>query len=228
MVTLKLMKNDSEIRNRYLDQYSDIYGENVYLSSVDSVENKISTIKGGSEFTAFYRLIMKCKNCLFSESKSGFNLGMGNANSKIVFIIASKGAEDDGISNFLSSESGQLFDKILSAVNLSREDVFISNLLNCTLSTDNELDQLEYNICEPHFNQQLQIINPTLIVAMGEDVGNKLLKMNKSISELNKKVHDYEGIDLLVTYHPEAILKNPKLKQPTWEDFKNIRDNYLN
>ena len=52
--------------------------------------------------------------------------------------------------------------------------------------------------------------------------------MNKSISELNKKVHDYVGIDLLVTYHPEAILKNPKLKQPTWEDFKNIRDNYLN
>ena len=222
------MKNDSEIRNRYLDQYSDIYGENVYLSSVDSVENKISMIKGGSEFTAFYRLIMKCKNCLFSESKSGFNLGMGNANSKIVFITASKGAEEDGNSNFLSSESGQLFDKILSAINLSREDVFISNLLNYTLSTDNELDQLEYNICEPHFNQQLQIINPTLIVAMGEDVGNKLLKMNKSISELNKKVHDYEGIDLLVTYHPEAILKNPKLKQPTWEDFKNIRDNYLN
>ncbi len=228
MVTLKLMKNDSEIRNRYLDQYSDIYGENVYLSSIDSVENKISTIKGGSELTAFYHLIKKCKNCLFSESKSGFNFGMGNANSKIVFITASKGAEEDGNSNFLSSESGQLFDKILSAINLSREDVYISNLLDYTLSTDNELDQLEYNICEPHFNQQLQIINPTLIVAMGEDVGNKLLKMNKSISELNKKVHDYEGIDLLVTYHPEAILKNPKLKQPTWEDFKNIRDNYLN
>lgn len=222
------MKNDSVLRNRYVDQYQDIYGENLYLSSIDSVKNKISTIKGGSELTAFYHLIKECENCSLGESPSDFNFGVGNTNSKIVFIAESKGTLDDEKSNSLTGESGQLFDKILSAIKLSREDVYISNILKYLPSKNSNDKSSEIKICESHFKQQLQIINPELIVALGENAGNKLLNIDESISALNRKVHDFEGIDLLVTYHPEAILKNPTLKQPTWEDFKKIRDNYLN
>ena len=66
------------------------------------------------------------------------------------------------------------------------------------------------------------------MVALGEDVGNKMLNVNESIENLNGKIHELENFNLMVTYHPDEILKNPKLKQPTWEDFKKIRDNYLN
>ena len=220
------MKNDSEIRNRYLDQYSDIYGENVYLSSVDSVEIKISTIKGGSELTAFYHLIKDCKDCTYSNSN--IELGVGNENANIVFIAEAKCKGDADQNNSLIGEAGQLFDKILSAIELSREDVYISNILKYTPSKNSNSHQFEIKICKDHFQQQLQIINPTLVVALGEDVGNKILNVNKSIETLSGKIHKLEDFNLIVTYHPEAILKNPKLKQPTWEDFKKIRDNYLN
>ena len=109
-------------------------------------------------------------------------------------------------------EAGYLFDKILSAIKLSREDVYISNILKYTPSKNSDFHEAEIKICESHFQQQLQIINPTLVVALGEDVGNKILDANESIKSFNGKIHKLEYFNLMVTYHPEAILKNPKLK----------------
>ena len=220
------MKNDSVLRNRYLDQYKDIYGENIYLSSIELVENRISTIKGGSELTAFYHLIKDCKDCTHSNSDVDF--GVGNENANIVFIAEAKCKGDANQNNSLIGEAGQLFDEILSAIKLSREDVYISNILKYTPSNNSDSHQSEIKICEFHLQQQLQIINPILVVALGEDVGNKMLNVNESIESLNSKIHKFEDSNLMVTYHPEAILKNTKLKQATWEDFKKIRDNYLN
>lgn len=220
------MKNDSVLRNRYLDQYKDIYGENIYLSSVELVENKISTIKGGSELTAFYHLVKDCKDCTHSDSD--LNLGVGNENANIVFIAEAKCRRAADYNNSLMGEAGHLFDKILSAIELSREDVYISNILKYIPSKKYDSHEAEIKICESHFQQQLQIINPTLVVALGEDVGNKILNTNESIKSFNGKIHELEYFSLMVTYHPEAILKNPKLKQSTWEDYKKIRDNYLN
>ena len=220
------MKNDSALRNRYLDQYKDIYGENIYLSSIEVVENRISTIKGGSELTAFYHLIKDCKGC--AHSNANIDFGVGNENANIVFIAEEKCKGDADHNNSLIGEAGELFDNILSAIELSREDVYISNILKYIPSKNSDSHQSEIEICESHLQQQLQIINPTLVVALGADVGNKMLNVNKSIESLNGKIHKLEDFNLIVTYHPELILKNPKLKQPTWEDFKKIRDNYLN
>jgi len=219
------MKNDSAFRNRYLDQYKDIYGENLYLSSIELVENTISIIKGGSELTAFYHLINDCKDC--THINSNINFGVGSENAKIVFISESRCKGNDNHNNSLMGESGQLFDKILSAIKLSYEDIYISNILKYIPSKNTDSHQPDVTICESHLQQQLQIINPTLIVALGEDVGNKILNVNESIESLNGKIHKFNDFNLMVTYHPEAILKNPKLKQPTWEDFKKIRENYL-
>ena len=106
------MKNDFVLRNRYLDQYKDIYGENIYLSSIELVENKISIIKGGSELTAFYHLIEDCKDCVYNNSN--IDLGVGNENANIVFIAEAKCKGDADQNNSLIGEAGQLFDKILS------------------------------------------------------------------------------------------------------------------
>jgi len=220
------MKNDPVLRNRYLDQYKDIYGENIYLSSIELVENKISTIKGGSELSAFYHLIKDCKDC--AHSNSNIDFGVGNENANIVFIAEAKCKGDADHNNSLIGEAGQLFDKILSAIELSREDVYISNILKYTPSKNSDSYQSEIKICESHLQQQLQIINPTLVVALGEDVGHKMLNVNESIESFNGKIHKFKDFNLIVTYHPEAILKNLKLKQSTWDDFKKIRDNYLN
>jgi DNA polymerase len=220
------MGSDSTLRNRYLDQYKDIYGENIYLSSIELVENKISEIKGGSELTAFYYLIKDCKDCALVNPD--MNFGAGNENANILFITESKFQKDGDHNNSLTGEAGQLFDKILSAIKLTRADIYISNIFKHTPLENSDSYQSNIIICESHFQQHIQLINPTLVVALGEDVGNKMLNLNEPIENLNGKIHELENFNLMVTYHPDEILKNPKLKQSTWEDFKKIRDNYLN
>ena len=220
------MKNDSELRNRYLDQYKDIYGENIYLSSIELFGNKISPIKGGSKLTAFYHLIKDCEKCAHVNPNMSF--GVGNENASIVFIAESEPQKDDVDNGPLMGEAGELFDKILSAIKLTREDVYISNILKYYPYKNPDYDQSNIKICGSHFQQHLQIIDPTLVVALGEDVGNKILQVDESIEILNGTIHKLKDFNLMVTYPPKAILKNPKLKQAAWEDFKKIRDDYLN
>ena len=220
------MKNDIVLRNRYLDQYKDIYGENIYLPSIELFGNKISTIKGGSELTAFYHLIKDCEECDHINPNMSFGVGNGNAN--IIFIAESIPQKGDIQNEPLVGEAGELFDKILSAIKLTREDVYISNVLKYCTFKNPDSNQSNIKICESHFQQHLQIINPTLVVALGEDVGNKILQLNESIETLNSTIHELKNFNLMVTYPPKAILKNPNLKQPAWEDFKKIRDYYLN
>ena len=220
------MKNDLVLRNRYLDQYKDIYGDNIYLSSIESVNNKINTIKGGSKFTAFYNLIKDCKDCAYNNSDVDF--GVGNENSKIVFITEAICKGDYYHYNSLTGDVGQLFDKILSAINLSRKDIYILYLFKYIPSKNSDSYQTEIRICEYHLQQQLKIINPNLIVALGEDVGKKILNVNQSVENSNGNIHKLEDFDLMITHHPVAILENSKLKESTWKDYKNIRDNYLN
>ena len=82
--------------------------------------------------------------------------------------------------------------------------------------------------CEPYLKKQLQLINPKLIVALGRIAAMTLLRTKDSLTNMRNKIHKYENIDLIVTYHPAALLRNPNFKKPTWEDFKLIRDKYIN
>ena len=214
------------LRNRYLEQYKDIYGENIYLSSIELVENKISTMKGGIKLTAFYHLIKDCKDCAYANPD--MNFGSGNENTNIIFIAESKPHEDGEHNNSLTGEAGQLFDKILSAIELTRKDVYISAVLKHTSFKNTNVYHSNTKICESHFYQHLQLINPTLVVALGKDVGNKILDIKEPIENLNGKIYKLKNFNLMVTYHPSEILKNLELKRPVWEDFKKVKDNYLN
>ncbi|SVD19613.1 uncharacterized protein METZ01_LOCUS372467, partial [marine metagenome] len=115
------------------------------------VQNKISIIKGGSELTAFYHLIKNCKDCVHSNSNIDF--GVGNENANLVFIPEAKCKGDAGHNNSLIGEAGQLFDKILSAIKLSREDVYISNILKYTPSKNSDSHRPDIKICESHLQK---------------------------------------------------------------------------
>ena len=221
------MKNDYALRNRYLEQHEDIYGENLYLSSIELVENKISTIKGGSEPTAFYHLVEDCENCIDFYPDMNFLDDNKNLNSNIVFIVESKFQEDGNQNNSLTGEAGHLFDKILSAIDLTRSDVYILNLLSSNLPKSSDSYQSSIKICNSHFKKKIQLINPNLVVALGEGIGNRILNINESIRNMDGVIHKFGNLNLMMTYHPEEILKNPILKQSAWQDFKKIRDNYL-
>ena len=119
--------------------------------------------------------------------------------------------------------AGALLDSILEAIELPRKDVFITNTVKCRPPQNRKPLPDEIASCIPYLWRQLAIIRPSVIVALGSTAAESLLGVKKSLSELRNKVHSYNGIPLVVTYHPAALLRNPNWKKSTWDDVRIAR-----
>ena len=202
------MKNDKNIKLKYLSQYYDIYGENLYLSPLNKIEESNEDTEGGVEFTAFYHLIEKCNKCNFE--KNNIENNYVKLKNPLVFINESK-----NINNYsLEGEIGDLFDKILFSIDLNRNKVFI-------------LDLSIHKFCNVHLLMFLKNINPLLVVILGEEIAKKILKFDKPINYLSNKNYTMENINFMLTHHPREVFENSVLKKDTWINFKRIRDNFL-
>ena len=118
-------------------------------------------------------------------------------------------------------------DEILAAIDLSREEIYICNILKCRPPNNRDPLPSEVDLCQPYLKTQLSLINPKLIVALGRVSACTILKTKQPLKNLRNQIFQYEGVDLLVTYHPAALLRNPNFKKPAWKDFQLIRDRYL-
>ena len=116
---------------------------------------------------------------------------------------------------------------MIASINLSRDDVYICNVLKCRPPGNRDPRSNEVDECEPYLIHQLQLIKPKLIVALGRISACTILKTKEPLKNLRKKIFKYSEIDLLVTYHPAALLRNSNFKRFAWEDFLFIRDKYL-
>ena len=210
--------------HKYLNQYTDIYDNTLYVNN-DSLKNKSSD--HDDTLFNYYKSIKDCLKCSLGNTRTNFVFGVGNPNSDIVFVGEAPGKNEDLQGEPFVGRGGKLLDKILAAINLSRKDIYILNVLKCRPPDNRDPSNTEIETCEPYLKKQLKIISPRLIVALGRISATTLLRSKESLTDLRNKIHKYEGIDLLVTYHPAALLRNPNFKKPTWEDFKLIRDNYL-
>ena len=164
---------------------------------------------------SFYTL---CFFCVF---------GSGNPNADIVFVGEAPGKNEDIQGEPFVGRGGKLLDKILGAIDLNRDDIYICNILKCRPPNNRDPLPSEVQECEPYLIHQLQIIKPKLIVALGRISACTILKTKNSLKDLRNKIFNYAGIDLLVTYHPAALLRNPNFKKFAWEDFQFIRDKYM-
>ena len=153
---------------------------------------------------------------------------MGNPNADIVFVGEAPGEKEDLIGEPFVGRAGKLLDKILAAINLSREDIYICNVIKCRPPKNRDPLPREVELCEPYLKTQLSLIKPKLIVALGRIAACTILRTKEPLKNLRNKTFKYEGIDLVVTYHPAALLRNPNFKIPTMEDFQMIRDKYKN
>ena len=153
---------------------------------------------------------------------------MGDPNADIVFVGEAPGKQEDLQGLPFVGRSGKLLDKMLFSINLSRDDVYILNVLKCRPPDNRDPSKIEIEKCEPYLKEQLKIIKPKLIVALGRISAMTILRTKESLTNMRNQIFDYEGIDFLVTYHPAALLRNPNFKKYAWEDFKLIRDKYSN
>ena len=172
---------------------------------------------------AFERQICACTECGLGKSRTKFVFGSGNPEAGIMFIGEAPGAEEDRQGLPFVGEAGRLLTKIIEAIRLQRQDVYICNVLKCRPPNNRDPRPDEVQTCEPYLKRQIEIIQPKVICSLGRFATQTLLRTSESMGRLRGRTHEYQGIPVIPTYHPAALLRNPQWKRPAWEDMKRLR-----
>ena len=168
------------------------------------------------------RSLSGCSLCSLSEQRESIVFGAGNPQARLVLVGEAPGHDEDEKGLPFVGEAGKLLDKILQAMNLSRQEVYICNVLKCRPPDNRDPQPDEIATCEPFLKQQLKLIQPELIVTLGRFATHELLKTTEPIGKLRGHWYEYEGIPLMPTFHPAYLLRNPSGKRPVWEDMKQV------
>jgi DNA polymerase len=169
---------------------------------------------------------LSCRRCELHRTRTKVVFGVGDENATLMFIGEAPGRDEDLQGEPFVGRAGQLLDRILAAIGLSRQEVYIANVLKCRPPNNRDPLPSEVDACEPFLLRQIELIRPRLICALGRHAAHTLLKTRTSLKSLRGKFHSFRGIKMLVTYHPASLLRNPGLKRPTWEDMKMLRAEY--
>jgi uracil-DNA glycosylase len=172
---------------------------------------------------AIAKQVKNCTRCSLYKTATNPVPGEGDPNADLVCVGEAPGAKEDETGRPFIGQAGQLLTKILAAIDLTREQVFICNVLKHRPPGNRNPLPEEVEACSPYLIRQLELIKPKVIVAFGSFAAQTLLNSKTSIGQLRGLVHQYHGIPLIVTYHPAALLRNPAWKRPTWEDVKLAR-----
>ncbi|MBN1142481.1 MAG: uracil-DNA glycosylase [Deltaproteobacteria bacterium] len=163
-----------------------------------------------------------CRRCPLSKTRQQIVFGAGTPQARLVFVGEAPGREEDLQGLPFVGEAGQLLDRILFAMGLSREEVYICNVGKCRPPGNREPQPEEVAACEPFLKRQLAAIRPRLLVALGRCAAQTLLRDRTPIGRLRGQWREYEGIPLMPTYHPAYLLRNPNGKREVWEDMKKV------
>ena len=163
--------------------------------------------------------IAECKACTLCRTRRNTVPGVGSARASWMFVGEAPGADEDAQGEPFVGQGGRLLDNMLKAIGLDRgKDVFIANVLKCRPPTNRNPEPGEVAKCSPYLERQLELIRPSLIVALGRFAAMTLLDTDASIASLRGRVHKYRGVPLIVTYHPAYLLRTLPEKAKAWED----------
>lgn len=172
---------------------------------------------------AIAKHVASCTRCPLYSTATNPVPGEGNPDADFMCVGEAPGATEDETGRPFVGAAGQLLTKILGAINLRREDVFICNVLKHRPPGNRNPRPEEVTACGPYLVRQIELIRPKVILALGTFAAQTLLDTKLSIGKLRGQVHRYYGVPLIVTYHPAALLRNPGWKRPTWEDVQLAR-----
>jgi DNA polymerase len=165
-----------------------------------------------------------CTRCkLHRLGRRQIVFGVGNPSADLMFVGEAPGADEDIQGIPFVGRAGQLLTKIIEAIGLSRDDVYIANVIKCRPPENRNPEPDEVETCEPFLFQQIDRIQPKVIVALGTFAAKALLKTQDPISRLRGRAFDYRGATLIPTFHPAFLLRSPERKRDVWEDMKKVR-----
>ena len=166
-----------------------------------------------------------CQRCkLHTLGRTQVVFGVGNPEAELMFVGEAPGADEDLQGEPFVGSSGQLLTKIIEAIGLTRQQVYIANVIKCRPPGNRNPEPDEVERCEPFLFQQIDIIKPTVIVALGKFAAQSLLRTTDPITRIRGREYAYRDAVLMPTYHPAYLLRNPSAKRDVWEDMKRVRE----
>jgi uracil-DNA glycosylase family 4 len=173
---------------------------------------------------AIAETVAACRRCRLCEGRQKTVFGAGNPHADLMFIGEGPGAEEDRQGLPFVGRAGELLTRIIEAIGMTREQVYIANIVKCRPPGNRDPQPDEVSACRPYLERQIALVKPRLMVALGRIAAQTLLANDLPIGRMRGQWFTVLGVPTMVTYHPAALLRNPALKRPTWEDMQQVRD----
>ncbi|MBK6846889.1 MAG: uracil-DNA glycosylase [Proteobacteria bacterium] len=163
-----------------------------------------------------------CQRCGLHAERKQIVFGVGSAQAELMFVGEAPGRDEDLQGEPFVGKAGQLLTRMIEAMGLRRDEVYICNIIKCRPPNNRDPEPDEVASCEPFLRQQIEAIAPRLIVALGNFAARTLLRSELGITRLRGAFHRYQGIPLMPTFHPAYLLRNPEAKRPAWSDLQAV------
>ena len=173
---------------------------------------------GAGPWSVLAQTVSRCTQCKLHSTRTQTVFGVGNRRASWLFVGEAPGADEDRQGEPFVGRAGQLLNAMLFALGLKREEVYIANVLKCRPPGNRDPQPDEVEKCEPFLIQQIDLIRPKLIVALGRHAAHSLLKTEAPLSKLRGQRLNYRGTPLVITYHPAYLLRSPADKRRAWDD----------
>jgi DNA polymerase len=212
--------------------YLDTMGIQVWRSleqqeqTADALSGTAHNDEAASEDAIWQRLeqaVASCTRCELHATRTQTVFGVGDNNADLLIIGEAPGRDEDLQGEPFVGRAGQLLNAMLAAIGLDREQVYIANILKCRPPDNRDPRPEEAAACNPWLQQQIELIQPAVILALGRIAAHNLLSSEQSLAALRGKQHSYAGIPLLVSYHPAYLLRRPLEKRKSWQDLKRVK-----
>jgi DNA polymerase len=164
-----------------------------------------------------------CQRCKLGATRKNLVFGQGSPNARLMFIGEAPGADEDEQGLAFVGKAGQLLTRIIEAIGMTRDQVFITNILKSRPPQNRNPEPEEILACQGFLDRQIDAIQPRVIVALGKFAAHWVLKTAEPITRLRGRMGEYKGIPVMPTYHPAFLLRTPSAKKEVWEDMKVVR-----
>ncbi len=165
-----------------------------------------------------------CTACRLAGGRKSVVFGSGNPDADLMFIGEGPGAEEDRRGLPFVGPAGELLTRIIQAIDMTRDDVYIANIVKCRPPRNRDPEPEEVAACRGYLERQIELIRPRLIVALGRVAAQTLLGNDLALGRMRGIWHEVLGVPTMVTYHPAFLLRNASYKRPVWEDMQQVRD----
>lgn len=210
----------SPAASELLDYFLDLGFEDLYLESEEGLGAPAATER--LEDVAAEAAC--CERCDLSKGRNSVVFGSGSPSADLMFIGEGPGAEEDRQGLPFVGRAGELLTRIIKAIDLTREHVYIANIVKCRPPGNRDPRPEEVAACRGYLERQIDLVRPRVIVLLGRVAAQTLLGNDLPLGRMRGQWYKVRGVDTRVTYHPAALLRNVKFKRPTWEDMQVVRD----